>query len=181
MSNSHGPLPGSMGSPCSRRRFRAGLLLSFLFLFLLLPGCTVSEQADEETRADAAATTQVPLTQEEKARKKEEDAIKFLDQVFSWYNEQDAQSLAEALSPAALAAKSRTVQEQQKLYEKEFEKDKISLVKKEYFRIQDQDVWGLRTYYTYDGVDRELAFVAFEEGGKWVYCNYEGFRKDYLD
>ena len=34
--------------------------------------------------------------------------------------------------------------------------------------------------YTYDGIDKEMAFTAFQEEGKWVYCNYEGFREEYL-
>ena len=155
-------------------------LVACMVLLVLLSGCGSARDTKKQKQTDNQETTQAPLTPEQKAALKEEEALKFLDQVFDWYNDQDAESLAQNMSPSALAAQKRTVSDQQKIYEKEFEKDKISLIKVGNFRIQNLDVWGLKASYTYDGIDKEMAFTAFQEKGKWVYCNYEGFREEYL-
>ena len=105
----------------------AGLLISMLLL-VLLSGCGSAQDTKKQKQRDNQETTQAPLTPEQKAALKEEEALKFLDQVFDWYNDQDAESLAQNMSPSALAAQKRTVSDQQKIYEKEFEKDKISLI-----------------------------------------------------
>lgn len=155
-------------------------LLICMVLLVLLSGCGSARDTKKQKLRNDQATTETPMTPEQKAALKEEDALKFLDQVFDWYNDQDAESLAQHMSPSALAAVKRTVSDQQKIYEKEFEKEKISLIKVGNFRIQNLDVWGLKASYTYDGIDKEMAFTAFQEDGKWVYCNYEGFREEYL-
>ena len=156
------------------------ILVCMSLILLLLSGCGSAQDIQFQEEGNEEATTEAVMTPEKKAILKEEEALKFLDQVFDWYNGQDAESLAQNMSPSALKAQKRTVSDQQKIYEQEFEKDRISLVKLENFRIQNLDVWGLRTRYTYDGVDKEMAFTVFQEEGKWVYCNYEGFREDYL-
>ena len=156
------------------------ILVCMTLMFLFLSGCGAAQDVPGQEEIDEGATTEAVMTPDKKAAVKEEEALEFLDQVFDWYNGQDAESLAQNMSPSALKAQKRTVSDQQKIYETEFEKDKISLIKLDYFRIQNLDAWGLRTRYTYDGVDKEMAFTAFQEEGKWVYCNYEGFREDYL-
>ncbi len=164
-----------------KKKRPAGLLLICVFLLALaFTGCGSSKKTDSQPSGDETEATEAYMSSEEKLQAKQDEAMKFLDQVVDWYNGQDAKSLAQHISAGALAASKRSVEDQQEIYEKEFEKDKICLVKKDYFQIQDLEVWGLRTYYTYDGVDKELALVAFEENGDWVYCNYQGFKADYL-
>ena len=79
------------------------ILICMTLMLLFLSGCGSAQYVPGQEESDEGATTEAVMTPDKKAAVKEEEALEFLDQVFDWYNGQDAESLAQNLRERAEA------------------------------------------------------------------------------